>query len=57
MISHKNLVSLIAVSTLNGRLWNQKDVYFSYLPLPHIMERAPVNILLYHGGSIGFYSG
>jgi len=33
------------------------DVYLSYLPLPHILERLFVNIVLFSGGSIGFYSG
>ena len=33
------------------------DVYISYLPLPHILERLFVNVMLFCGSSIGFYGG
>ena len=33
------------------------DVYISYLPLPHILERMFVNFMILLGGSIGFYGG
>ena len=33
------------------------DVYISYLPLPHILERLFVNLFLFSGASIGFYNG
>ena len=33
------------------------DVYISYLPLPHILERLFVNLVLFSGASIGFYRG
>ena len=35
----------------------QDDVYISYLPLPHILERLFVNLMIYWGCSIGFYGG
>ena len=33
------------------------DVYLSYLPLPHIYERAIVWMAIYAGAAIAFYSG
>lgn len=36
---------------------DETDVYLSYLPLPHILERMLVYAVLYKGGSICFYSG
>ena len=33
------------------------DVYISYLPLPHILERLFVNTMIFYGSSIGFYRG
>lgn len=32
-------------------------MYLSYLPLPHILERLVVTILLGYGAKIGFYRG
>ncbi|KAE9451973.1 hypothetical protein C3L33_16135, partial [Rhododendron williamsianum] len=37
--------------------FNEKDVYFSYLPLAHIFDRVIEEILIRHGGSIGFWRG
>lgn len=58
MISHRNLVSICHQSdkALDIEI-NSSDTYLSYLPLPHIFERFMVYTLLYHGGSVGFYSG
>ncbi|KAF7149555.1 hypothetical protein RHSIM_Rhsim02G0242900 [Rhododendron simsii] len=37
--------------------FNEQDVYFSYLPLAHIFDRVIEEILIRHGGSIGFWRG
>lgn len=37
--------------------YSSSDVYLSYLPLPHVLERLMVCVQIYQGGSIGFYSG
>lgn len=37
--------------------YTEKDVYCSYLPLPHVLERIFTSTQMYVGGSIGFYSG
>ena len=37
--------------------YNSKDVYLSYLPLPHVLERIFACLVMYVGGRIGFYSG
>ncbi|KAF9763769.1 Long-chain-fatty-acid--CoA ligase 1 [Nosema granulosis] len=36
---------------------SSKEVYLSYLPLAHVMERVCVSVLLSTGGSIGFFRG
>lgn len=55
MITHKNLLAVIAIAKEENLL--PSDVYLSYLPLPHILERIAVSTFLYSGSSIGFYSG
>lgn len=34
-----------------------KEIYLSYLPLAHILERAVVHVIISGGGKIGFYQG
>ncbi|EGR34187.1 hypothetical protein IMG5_021020 [Ichthyophthirius multifiliis] len=55
MISHKNIVSVIAVCT--EEKMDTNDVYYSYLPLPHVFERLSICYFLFIGGRIGFYRG
>lgn len=55
LLTHKNIISVVATGTSEGFCPN--DTYISYLPLPHILERIFVSCFLYYGGSIGFYSG
>jgi len=51
MMSHRNLVSAVAACNSNSTLKiNEDDVYVSYLPLPHLMERL-VSMALYHKGA------
>lgn len=55
MITHKNIVSVIAIAQEENLV--PSDVYLSYLPLPHILERLAVSSILSFGCSIGFYRG
>ena len=34
---------------------NESDIYFSFLPMAHIFERILQGLILFSGGSIGFY--
>ena len=56
MLTHGNLISVVAVAAHSLDL-NNNDVYLSYLPLAHILEKIVMITLLYFGSSIGFYSG
>jgi len=49
------MVSIIAISLSEN--FNKNDVYISYLPLPHVLERIFISCVLYAGAAIGFYSG
>lgn len=41
MISHKNILAFVASTTYHNDLnFNSADIYLSYLPLPHLMERG-----------------
>lgn len=57
MISHENVVAVVcAVVEIIPGLCN-KDSYFSYLPLAHILERAAEASMFNRGASIGFFQG
>jgi len=58
MISHGNILAFLSC------VWNHEiggfkkdDVYLSFLPLPHLMERCVTTCLLYGGSFCVFYSG
>lgn len=53
MLTHKNFVSLISAIPQTSVKLSETDVYLSYLPLPHVMERLAYLFMLYYGGSIG----
>merc|ERR1719277_625875 len=36
---------------------SKADVHLSYLPLPHVFERAMQMLVLHNGARIGFYQG
>ncbi|KAL4446543.1 hypothetical protein ABPG74_005481 [Tetrahymena malaccensis] len=55
MITNKNLVSVVAIAKEED--FQTGDIYLSYLPLPHILERIAVSCMLYLGIQIGFYRG
>ncbi|EGR26991.1 hypothetical protein IMG5_203310 [Ichthyophthirius multifiliis] len=55
LINHQNFVSVIAIATEEN--FQNGDVFMSYLPLPHILERISVSTMIYFGAQIAFYSG
>ena len=59
MLTHKNM--LLTVEACRNQLGDYnftcEDVYLSYLPLAHMMERGVVQLIIMHGGSIGMYNG
>ncbi len=57
IISHGNIVSLIGGALNVLPSMSTTDVHLSYLPLPHIYERAWDWIMTYKGASIGFFNG
>ncbi|CAK71079.1 unnamed protein product (macronuclear) [Paramecium tetraurelia] len=57
MLRHKNFVSVSGGVVFQGIVVSQKDVYLSYLPLPHVLERFVVITLLGYGSTICMYGG
>ena len=57
MISHKNFVSLLSVIHGEAIKIEKEDVHLSYLPLPHLFERAIYTGTMLEGGKIFYYSG
>lgn len=57
MLTHGNMVAMLAGASGHGITINFYDVHVSYLPLAHVFERTVVGLLLLHGASIGFYNG
>lgn len=59
MISHKNFVSLLNVMYCKRDTIKieKDDVHLSYLPLPHLFERAVYTSIMFKGGKIFYYSG
>lgn len=57
MLTHKNIVSMLAGAYQAGLAINSTDVHISYLPLAHIFERAVMAGIMCEGGAVGFYQG
>jgi long-chain acyl-CoA synthetase len=57
LITHANLISTIAGVLQAVMPLTHSDVYLSYLPLAHILERAAIASLMCNGASVGFYQG
>jgi long-chain acyl-CoA synthetase len=59
MLSHKNIASMIGVleDKRDDIPFCKDDVHLSYLPLPHLFERAVYISLFYNGGKLYFLSG
>jgi len=56
MISHGNILAFIAgIKNHESLAFNKDDVYISYLPLPHIMERAASMAMFYEGAFLVYY--
>ncbi len=56
MLSHGNIISNID-SVLKSILITEEDLYLSYLPLSHIMERMVNHLLLRSGAKIAYSTG
>ena len=53
MISHKNMLAFIRSFDQHSEFhMNETDVYPSYLPLPHLMERCVSLVLFFYGGAM-----
>lgn len=56
MLTHGNLISVV-VNSIHSLNLTENDVYISYLPLSHVLEKIILISMIYHGCSIGFYGG
>lgn len=56
-ISHANIVATVAGVLKSVIPIGSSDVFLSYLPLAHILERAAEAAMLVNGASIGFFQG
>jgi long-chain acyl-CoA synthetase len=58
MLTHGNVCAALGGFALqNTEVTEDQEVYLSYLPLAHIMERVGVYRIASLGGKIGIYSG
>lgn len=62
VLTHANCVAAVHSVSVNCDLGiltplDQNDVYISYLPMAHVLERAAQGLVIIKGGSIGFYQG
>eukprot|EP01122_Echinamoeba_exundans_P005958 TRINITY_DN1615_c0_g1_i2.p1 TRINITY_DN1615_c0_g1~~TRINITY_DN1615_c0_g1_i2.p1 ORF type:complete len:702 (-),score=218.09 TRINITY_DN1615_c0_g1_i2:80-2185(-) len=57
MITHGNILAMLAgVPEAIGGIF-PTDCYISYLPLAHIFERVVITAVAFFGGRVGFYQG
>ena len=57
MVSHGALLVTSDVMGHTGFLWQEEEVYLSYLPYAHIMETLIMAVLISGGKPFGIYSG
>jgi len=59
LLTHANIIATIAGAQYQcgNPGMSGKDVYLSYLPLAHILERVVVSALLQVGAKVGFFQG
>lgn len=57
MITHKNMTAMAGNVELHDIRILSSDVYLSFLPLPHILEKLVVIQCIAAGATICFYSG
>ncbi|KAJ1555340.1 hypothetical protein HK096_003485 [Nowakowskiella sp. JEL0078] len=61
-LTHTNMIGFLAsvihlIKADRMYKFSRDDVYISYLPLAHVMERECFLVLMYHGARVGFYQG
>lgn len=52
-----NLAGFVDDFTRGTVRFDSNEVYLSYLPIAHAMERTLLSLMLVYGGRIGFYRG
>ncbi|TKW20133.1 hypothetical protein SEVIR_4G065300v4 [Setaria viridis] len=52
-----NVVGPDSVIQYVGEVFDQDDVYLSYLPLAHVFDRMFEEVFIFHGSKIGFWRG
>lgn len=57
MLSHGNVLAVLAACKFSDINITNKDRHLSYLPLAHIFEKAVINGIYCFGAKIGFYNG
>ncbi|KAF7683421.1 Long-chain-fatty-acid--CoA ligase 5 [Astathelohania contejeani] len=62
MLTHTNFISTMAgfsvgIESKTYPMLSEGEIYFSYLPLAHVMERLCVNVSLSTKGKIAFFRG
>ncbi|CAJ0757574.1 19105_t:CDS:2 [Entrophospora sp. SA101] len=62
VLTHKNILSTggsIEFLNSKGKMFgsSKDNVYISYLPLAHVLEKVSVTSMIYAGSAIGFYQG
>eukprot|EP00698_Gefionella_okellyi_P006902 TRINITY_DN1668_c0_g1_i3.p1 TRINITY_DN1668_c0_g1~~TRINITY_DN1668_c0_g1_i3.p1 ORF type:complete len:657 (-),score=120.85 TRINITY_DN1668_c0_g1_i3:114-2084(-) len=57
MLSHANIIACVAGAYQRGITVTAADVYLSYLPLSHIMERVILCCMWGFGARVAFYQG
>ena len=56
MITHRNIM-VTCVSAKCKIDFNNKDIYLSYLPMAHVLERNVFYTMIWCKGKIGLYGG
>lgn len=56
MISHKNIITTSMSSECRIKI-EPSDIYISYLPMAHTMERNFFYNMVWRGGKVGLYGG
>lgn len=57
MITHKSLLCEISIITSKRFIFSSNDIYLSFLPLAHMMERLIITVCISFGIGVGFFSG
>ena len=56
MITHNNVCSALSCTKFVAEFYDS-DVYLSYLPMAHVLERMFFNCMMYYHVKIGIFSG